>query len=484
MFCFSVAFAVLFAAAGCGGGTGGTSGPGESSPESAQSSPTSVSAEEELYDVLPSFKYTLKNLGDTTLPIGAWVAPPYIDTVINTSITENYITPASYKDVADSGINAIYALYDKVDSSGKSDTGNNAAILKALDYAADNGIVYVLRDGNIMSFVEESHKTASAFYQSVYGHKGFGGVLAQDEPSALLFSALGEAKSNFVSEFGDDSAFMINLFPTYATQAQLFGDSSSAYTYRDYIEQYVQKVLPQYVSYDYYAMTGGNPNIASGVFENLSVVKEVCDEYGLPYWVFIQSCSFGNNRAVNQAEIDWQVNTSLAYGAKGIQYFTYWTPYDDAGTSPDFYPSRSNEQIMAMVAPDGSKNATYYYVQKTNRQAAAAGEYLVDCGMAGVIQVNGSPATVPEGDKLDSFRQLVGYEAEGDALIGCFDYFGKTLLYVVNNSIVNELEITLRLDKENEITTIREGAKGELIAKDVALSLGAGEAELLLLNIY
>ena len=59
-----------------------------------------------------------------------------------------------------------------------------------------------------------------------------------------------------------------------------------------------------------------------------------------------------------------QVFTNLLYGARGIQYFTYWTPKTD------------NENMIAgkeyyftgPVLPDGQKSPVYERVKKVNQE--------------------------------------------------------------------------------------------------------------------
>jgi hypothetical protein len=63
-------------------------------------------------------------------------------------------------------------------------------------------------------------------------------------------------------------------------------------------------------------------------------------------------------RRPNKAELYWQVNVSLAYGAKGIQYFTYWTPED-------------NQYIQfgeALVKRDGTFSDTYDRAREVNEK--------------------------------------------------------------------------------------------------------------------
>ena len=69
-----------------------------------------------------------------TLHIGAWIAPP-----------PGFINDETYKEVADSGINCIYALYEGADSNA----------IQALQLAEKYGIKYMVRDWSLGGIGEE-----------------------------------------------------------------------------------------------------------------------------------------------------------------------------------------------------------------------------------------------------------------------------------------------------------------------------------------
>jgi hypothetical protein len=52
----------------------------------------------------------------------------------------------------------------------------------------------------------------------------------------------------------------------------------------------------------------------------------------------------------------WQVNVSLAYGCKGIQYFTYWTPD----------PARGEGYTQALITTDGRQTPLYAAARTLN----------------------------------------------------------------------------------------------------------------------
>lgn len=97
--------------------------------------------------------------------------------------------------------------------------------------------------------------------------------------------------------------------------------------------------------------------------------------------------------------------------------------------------------------------------------------------------------TLPESDRLQSYRQLTGAEAN-HALIGCFDYDGKTALYVVNNAIAAdeeagtaaEDEVTLRFAENVFGYTLDAAGKKDFSGNALTLPLGAGEAMLVVIG--
>jgi hypothetical protein len=76
----------------------------------------------------------------------------------------------------------------------------------------------------------------------------------------------------------------------------------------------------------------------------------------IPAWVFIQTLAYDGHREPTAAELLWQVNISLAYGAKGIQYFTYWTP--EAARGEGFGP--------ALITVDGQRTPRYAAARSIN----------------------------------------------------------------------------------------------------------------------
>lgn len=120
----------------------------------------------------------------------------------------------------------------------------------------------------------------------------------------------------------------INLLPNYASASQL-----GAPTYREYVRSFIEDVEPDVLCMDHYPLFDKSPqqyptlNITTeGYHRNLAVLREESQRAGIPFWNFFNSMPFATHLAASKGMIAWQAFTSLAYGAKGVLYFTYWTP--------------------------------------------------------------------------------------------------------------------------------------------------------------
>lgn len=409
----SVMAALMLFLSGCG------SLPGNSQQESAGQSASEPPSEAVDYSTYQS--YWMKQHDYKTMPICAFIAPP----VKVGEYAENFVTEAQYRTLAESGINTAYGMTETLPLYA-SDVSN------ALSYCDKFGISYVASVSGIHTM-----KSASQVENAIYNPlllsspAALGGVIVRDEPSYSEFAGCKRAKELLEEFLPSDLLYHGNLFPDYATQEQLYNRGTGnpalpgeGYEYARYIDDYIEIFRPRVLSYDYYPMVGEDGYIREGYFGNMSVIRNRAAEAEIPFWVYIQTCSFNASvRVPDEGEIGWLVNTSLAYGAKGIQYFTYFLPNDDGEVFRG-----------AMVDREGNKTPIYDYVQRVNGQIAAVDEILMCSFSEGVIVTGSTPCPVSEGDIATAYTERIEIEA-GHVLTGCFDHRGNPVYYAVNNSI-------------------------------------------------
>ena len=283
---------------------------------------------------------------DLQFHIGAWIAPP---PAIEATNYVNYATEENYEILADSGINTIYSLY----SLGAEQAAAELALAEKV------GIGYYVRDDTIWQLLDMTDEEIAEtdLFDAYKDSPAFKGHLVVDEPGALQFDDLAALKPKYEKMFpGKD--FYINLFPTYAGTSLWKTD-----TYFEYIDQYIEKVQPEFLSYDSYSLLAdayGTTSLQEDYLYNKEIIATKTKEAGIPFWTFIQTIGFGlvNRRPQSKADIAFQVYTDLAYGAKGIQHFCYWQPLTSDGNGTVF--------TEAMISKDGQKTDIYEYAQAVN----------------------------------------------------------------------------------------------------------------------
>ena len=80
------------------------------------------------------------------------------------------------------------------------------------------------------------------------------------------------------------------------------------------------------------------------------------------------------------------------------------------------------------------------------------------------------------------FREVVSITGD-NAITGCFTYFGKTVLYVVNNSVtLDKAKVTVKFDGNYEFEVIQRAKSSVLTGGSVKLTFAPGEGALIALH--
>lgn len=371
----------------------------------------------------PTYEFTKKEpdfsskSASNVMRIGAWVAPPPANW--NGKGNPNFITQEAYNDVAESGINVIYSLYEH---------DNKEATKAALQYAENAGIKYLARDMNASVDPKAMELEPGEMHQATKSYDGspaLAGWLVQDEPNVDAFEKLGRLKEYYQTEYPGKEMY-VNLFPTYANTSQL-GVSS----YKQYIDDYIRIVKPDFVSYDHYDMFQdgyGNKKLTEDVLWNLEIVATRCKKAGIPMYTFVQAMSYdGSTRVPNEQEIRHQVLTQIAYGSKSIQYFCYWTPLEFTQGSP------------SMITVDGQKTDIYNYVKTVNAELMNIDEAYLDFEWEGTLPIVGSEVRdlvkqyVMLEEPLESIDAIKSYSATQNTLISRYVNKEKVEAFMVMN---------------------------------------------------
>ena len=157
----------------------------------------------------------------------------------------------------------------------------------------------------------------------------------------------------------------------------------------------------------------------------MDTIRQKSLETGVPFWNVIQSNAHFFYAEPYDAMMALQVYSALAYGSKGIGYFTYYTsPYSNSRLAPiDRFGYRTN---------------TWEIIRNLNLQIHAL--YPVYCRLKSVNVCHTDD--FPRGNPPSKFVKILNSNAP--LLIGEFeDNDGKPYVMVVNKNLQNSIELNL-----------------------------------------
>ena len=400
---------------------------------------------------------------DGEYPIGIWWPPPP-DPPPEKTLAEYYAE--RYAEIAAAGFNFVI---------GGNGVVNDTSNPPALQAAADSGLRFLLTDARLRNLIRDGsgtiqasslEKSSPSIMQSLPEQEGpefrtaavsgdevtqrvqelvatystypaFAGINIYDEPETSQFGLVNAAEDELRTSSSEDLPY-INVWPSYASAGAL-----GAMDYRTYLERYFDRINPPLLSFDHYPLLAGT-KITGSYFYNWAVIRNFALRFGVPSMVFIQSVGFNgsevglaNRRRPSRQEILWQANVSLAYGAKGIKYFTYWTP--------EAQPSPSIRFGEALISRTGDPTTLYYDAQQVNGYLKVVGKVLLPLVSESVVHAR--ERRLPMGAR--PFRRD-GYvrEVSGSPVILSRFFDAATTeryLFVVNRSFANVARTRLRM---------------------------------------
>lgn len=278
-------------------------------------------------------------------------------------------------------------------------------------------------------------------------HPGLAGYYLMDEPGAALFPGLGRM-ADLIREVDPDHWIYINLLPNCASPQQLGTPS-----YAEYLEAFVKECNPQALSYDNYFLTRDNPSEHDLFWRNLLETGSCARRHGIPFWNIVSSVGSYSYRVPTDADLRLQAFGSLAYGAGGIAYFTY------------FAPPHGNYRLSP-VDQFNNETPTWYHLQNVNLQIQTLAPTLLKLHWRRVYHLGAVPQGCPGPDpdgvvQKAPFIPLNGdYQVDEKAtdtplVVAEFEAADKTpYVMLVNPNLAQSVFLRLRLREGLKVASI------------------------------
>lgn len=426
--------------------------------------------------------------GKDVMPIGAFYGPHVSGYSIDGQNGANLMEEKYFEAMADAGINLML--------QSQADYTTSPALMKiSLDLCEKYGIGVCVNDAEVRTMGEDGSDIdmvkLTDRVSKYITHPACVGFYLQDEPWTTSFEPVASQpeRSAYVREkLAKKLHTDLGIF-TYANLLSSGLREDSFPIYEDYVREMVDLWDLPYILYDRYPFDAPQEGHINRYFYDLAVVRKVANENNIPYWVFIQAGGQWNDAMEyfdsapyypHEGQFDWNMNTSLAFGVKGFAYFLYTQPYYFAYAKSQPLDSERNGMIGIM----GNKNRWFYYSQDITKHIAEIDEVLMNSTHKGVIA---SGETVIKDMEMTkdydvlfegtAWRELKS--VTGDAIVGCFNYQGKTALYVVNYDMEYAQKINLEFQDSYNVTVIQGAETKDVKGDGMTLDLLAGDGALL-----
>lgn len=300
---------------------------------------------------------------------------------------------------------------------------------KDLDVCHAAGLKAIVLDSRVCGYdfrnldAAVARKNVAELVAETGRHPAVYGYYLQDEPGADLFAGLAAA-SSIVKELAPGKWPYINLYPKGFTLQQL-----GATNYETYLESYIATCKPAQLSYDFYALME-NGSTRDGYFLNLEQMSRAAKQHSLPFWNIVLATGHFSYREVSSADLRFQVYTTLAYGGRGIAYFTYFAP-------------KVGNYRMAPIDQFGNQTSTWYSLQNVNLQVGKLAPTLLQLTWNDAYHFG----TVLEGAHAPNESSLVTAVGNAPFMVGDYTHAdGSRYVLIVNKDLCKShaCEITFR----------------------------------------
>ena len=347
----------------------------------------------------------------------------------------------------------------------RADDPTREEITRALVACEKHGLRFFVTDHQRMTGVAEPKvDDLKSIVEDYASYPALAGYYVWDEPETQYFAAV-RMMFDTLKALDSERLSLNALVPSY-------GHHRWPDDYPAFVRGFVSAVDPPVLSFDYYSVSqdpnipDSPVNVSQELYRDLALWSNISRETGKPLWFYPSACKWGGIAKPTLGIIRLQVNTAIAYGATGIQYFQ---ARGFSGGPLDF--------TDAPINPDGTKGPSFDIFKSVNEEVSALAPLYP------IMKLEKVTHTAPVPEDNNTFEP--GYEGlleASDNLIISFmrSPQGQMHYFVVNKDPVQTSEITLRFS--NPVSLVREPGRTEPLGSDVAYKLEAGQAILLSLE--
>jgi len=287
------------------------------------------------------------------------------------------------------------------------------------------------------------------------------GFLLCDEPNASQIPGIAHVKQ-ILHEVMPGKIGYVSVLP-YIVKPEEHGAPS----YEAYVRMVVDVLHEPFLSYDNYSLVEGR--MRPQFYNNLEIIRRISLDTGTPFWNCVLANAHFNYMDPTDATLHLQVYSTLAYGGRGIQLFTYLA-YPDANFR------------LAPIDQFGNKTPTWGMTQRINYELNVLAPTLAKLRSTGVYHAPDAPEYGQPLSKSGLVKavhteqqEIVEHPATAHFLVGEFrDEQNRPYLMAVNKSLTESFRFDVALAGGGELRCISPYSGKEQVRGVDWLAPGAG----------
>ena len=295
-----------------------------------------------------------------------------------------------------------------------------------LDVAKPHGIKLIIYSHSIMSHPEK-------VVPAIKNHPSMWQYYLADEPTMKRLKELQDIGQK-IARYDKDAKCYINLLPNSGKQVL---DDIGVEKYPEYLRAFSAVKQPQ-ISYDFYPVQG-KVVMDNKWYPILDDIRAESLRTGRPFWAYVLCVPHHVFPMPTLGHLRLQCYVNLAYGAQGIQYFSYSTPE----------PTGQYDFHNGPLLRNGKKSNTYKLVKKMNNELRSVASLFWQSKVTSI-----------------EHRKCI----DGNVLVSHFQKNGKRYTCIVNKSA--EKNVTVGLRPEDYASRIRKALTEEKVKSTYILSAG------------
>ena len=290
------------------------------------------------------------------------------------------------------------------------------------------------------------------------------GWYVADEPSYDQFDEVKRFVDR-IRALDSTHPFYINLLPTYAPISS-FADAS----YEQYVTKYVKMFSPPFLSFDHYPITSNG--VRKDFYKNLDIISAVANQNGIPFWAFACSVKYsGGVPAPKLEHIKLEVYSALAFGAQGIEYFTYTIPRNEHG---------GNHFSDAPLDSNQKRTRTYDYIKEVNTRLRSLERFFNDAKVNYRGALEGTLEGIADYEKREFPKGIVSVSSSTPLLASWIQNAAGSIFVLVNTDIYKVS--TVKVDADATIQKVSND--GQLVSVSPVEELLPGDMLVYLVEAF